>query len=212
MGSLKSEQNAQYHKTYVFAFGGVGSNGQSSKVAEKYNVRANIWQTLPDLKIARAKPSGCVIGDFLYVFAGNGGQGSIERLNLKLNMIRTGDKFETIETKLPFDAADVGIIPQLNANEILLVGGFKDGKCLNQVTKFSAVPNSADDSSQPLIEYSVEEVPREENTKVEMKPDFFGCNSMILTDHENDNIVTIFGASYKHTFVGQHIGQCDPLV
>ena len=74
-------------------------------------MRANIWQSLPDLKIARAKPSGCVIGDFLYVFAGIGGQSTIERLNLKLNMIRTGDKFEIIEAKLPFDAADIGVIP-----------------------------------------------------------------------------------------------------
>ena len=80
------------------------------------------------------------------------------------------------------------------------------------MTKFSAVPNSADDNSQPLIEYGVEEVPKEENTNIEMKPDFFGCNSMILTDHENADIVTIFGASFKHTFVGLHIAQSDPLV
>ena len=162
--------------------------------------------------VPRAKPSGCVIGDFLYIFAGICGQSTIERLNLKLNMARTGDKFEMIETKLPFDASDVGIIPQLNPNEILLVGGFSDGKSINQVTKFSAVPNSAEDSSQPIIEYTIEDVPREENTKVEMKPDFFSCNSMILTDHENTDIVNIYGASFKHTFVGQHIAQCEPLV
>lgn len=69
-------------------------DGKLSKITEKYNVRANIWQTLPELIVPRAKASGCIIGDFLYVFGGVGSSSSIERLNLKLNMVRTGDKFE----------------------------------------------------------------------------------------------------------------------
>ena len=109
-------------------------------------------------------------------------------------MVRTGDKFEQIEAKLPTDAFDIGVVPQLSSNELLLVGGYSD-KCLNQILKFSAVPISADDGSQPNIEYAIEEVAaQDESTKVEMKPDFFSCSSMIVVDPENADIVTIFGA------------------
>ena len=212
VGELKSESNAQFHKTYAFAFGGVDKDGKPSKITEKFNVKANVWQSMPDLVVPRAKASGCIIGDFLYVFGGVGSSATIERFNLKMNMVRTGDKFEKIDAKLPSDAYDIGVVPQLNSSEVLLIGGFSDSKCLNQVLKFSAVPLSADDGSQQNTEYSIEEVPKEENTQVEMKADFFSSNSMILTDHENPDVVTIFGAQFKHSFVGLHIGQSDALV
>jgi len=53
---------------------------------EKFNVKANIWQGMPSLQVARQNASGLTIGDYLYVFGGSGGCNSIERLNIKLNM------------------------------------------------------------------------------------------------------------------------------
>ena len=73
-------------------------------------------------------------------------------------MVRTGDKFEKIEAKLPTDAFDIGIVPQLSNNDLLLIGGYSDNKCLNQMLKFSAIPTSVDDGSQPNIEYAIDEV------------------------------------------------------
>ena len=105
--------------------------GKLSKTVEKYNVRANVWQGLPDMIVPRAQASSCILGDFLYVFGGIGGKSTIERLNLKLNMVRTGDKFEMIEAKLPTDAFDIGIVPQISTSELLLIGGFSENKCLN---------------------------------------------------------------------------------
>ena len=43
IGELRSEINAQFKKTFVYTFGGVDKDGRSLKVAEKFNVRANIW-------------------------------------------------------------------------------------------------------------------------------------------------------------------------
>lgn len=126
-------------------------------------------------------------------------------------MIRTGDKFEQIEPKLPTDAFDIGVVPQLSTNDLLLVGGYSD-KSLNQILKFSAVPCSVDDGSQPNIEYAIEEVAQDENTKVEMKPDFFSYSSMLVIDPENADVVTIFGAQFKHSFVGMHIGQSEAII
>lgn len=126
-------------------------------------------------------------------------------------MVRTGDKFEKIEIKLPTDAIDIGVVPQHNSNEILLIGGFSEGKCLNQILKFSALP-LLDEGSQQSIEYNIEEVPKEENTQLEMKHDFFSCSSMFLTDPTSADILTIFGAQFKHSFVGLNIGQSDALV
>ena len=170
------------------------NEGKHSKTVEKYNVRANVWQNLPDLVVPRAQASGCIMGDFLYVFGGIGGQSTIERLNLKLNMVRTGDKFEKLEVKLPNDAFDIGVIPQLNQNELLLIGGFSENKCINQNIKFSAIQSLADDGSQPNTEYSIEEVMQDESTKIEMKPDFFSSSSMMVIDPENAEVITIFGA------------------
>ena len=50
-------------------------------------------------------------------------------------MVRTGDKFEKLEVKLPNDAFDIGVIPQLNQNELLLIGGFSENKCDNIIEK-----------------------------------------------------------------------------
>ena len=117
-------------------------------------------------------------------------------------MVRTGDKFEQIETKLPIDAYDIGIVPQLSNTDLLLIGGYTDNKCLNSICKFSAIPCSADDGSQPSLEYSIDEV----SSEIEMKPDFFSYTSMMVVDPENADVVTIFGAQYKHSFVGLNIG------
>ena len=39
-------------------------------------------------------------------------------------MQRSGDKFELIEIRLPMPASDIGLLPCLSPQEILLVGGF----------------------------------------------------------------------------------------
>ena len=47
-------------------------NGQFSRVVEKFNIRANVWQTLPELNIGRYTANGFVLGnDNLYIFGGN---------------------------------------------------------------------------------------------------------------------------------------------
>lgn len=56
---------------------------------------------MPSLNVARKNATGITIGDSLYVFGGLSGGTSIERLNLKLNMQRTGDKFEILDVKMP---------------------------------------------------------------------------------------------------------------
>ena len=79
---------------------------------------------MPSLNVARRNASGQTLGDSLYVFGGIGGSTVIERLNLKLNMQRMVDKFELIEVKLPSPISDIGLLPCLSAQELLLVGGF----------------------------------------------------------------------------------------
>ena len=84
---------------------------------------------MPILNIARQNATGQTIGDSLYVFGGINGGTSIERINLKLNMQRNGDKFELLEIRLPTSASDIGILPCLSPQEILLVGGYgTDGR------------------------------------------------------------------------------------
>ena len=87
-------------------------------------MKADIWQNMPNLNIARMNATGITIGDSLYVFGGQAGGTSIERLNLKLNMQRSGDKFELLEIRLPKQASDIGLVPCLSATDILLIGGF----------------------------------------------------------------------------------------
>ena len=42
VGELRSEANAQFRKTFVYAFGGVDQTGRPLKTCEKYNVKADI--------------------------------------------------------------------------------------------------------------------------------------------------------------------------
>ena len=79
---------------------------------------------MPSLNIARMNATGQTIGDYLYVFGGISGGATIERLNLKMNMQRMGDKFELLDIKLPCSASDIGLLPCMNPQEVLLVGGF----------------------------------------------------------------------------------------
>lgn len=112
-------------------------------------MRANIWQGLPGLNVARQNASGMTLGDYLYVFGGSGGCNSIERLNIKLDMQRTGEKFVLLDIKLPTAASDIGFVPSLSPQETLLVGGFgADGRSMNQLLKFSARPTGNTEGSQ----------------------------------------------------------------
>ena len=88
VGELRSEANAQFRKSYIYAFGGVNCFGKPLKSCEKYNVKADIWQSMPALNFARHSATGITIGESLYVFGGAGGLLSIEKLSLKLNMQR----------------------------------------------------------------------------------------------------------------------------
>ena len=45
--------------------------GLNTAIVEKYNIRANVWQTLPELNVSRYNASGFVLGnDNFYVFGG----------------------------------------------------------------------------------------------------------------------------------------------
>jgi len=83
VGELRSEANSQFKKSFIFAFGGVDRTGTAIKVCEKYNVRADVWQSMPCLNVARHSATGITIGDSLYVFGGQGGGNSIERINIR---------------------------------------------------------------------------------------------------------------------------------
>ena len=77
---------------------------QYSKTVEKYNIRANVWQTMPELNIGRYNASGFILGDDnLYVFGGYLQQGpsqtdsflQFEKLNLRNH--QNQQKFELLE-------------------------------------------------------------------------------------------------------------------
>ena len=153
---------------------------------------------MPNLIVARHSASGITIGDSLYVFGGAGGILSIEKLNLKQNMQRAGDKFEVLDAKIMVTATDIGLLPCLSPTEVLLVGGFspEDGRSVNQLAKFTARP-VAGGVSQDLCEYTIDEL-----SAGEMKPDFFSSNSIVTNFSADGESVVIFGAQYKHTFTG----------
>jgi hypothetical protein len=141
---MRSETNSQYRKTFVFAFGGVGKSGNSLQVVEKLSVKANVWQGLPNLNVARASASGTTIGDNLYIFGGLGDLSSIERLCLKQGK---SDAFETLDVKLPIGCQDMGFVPLPNPNEMLVLGGYNsEKKSLSGALKFSATPVDMDGS------------------------------------------------------------------
>lgn len=201
-GELCSEVNAQFRKSFIFAFGGVDSQNNALKTCEKYNVKANIWQAMPSLNIARRSASGMTIGDSLYVFGGIGAGTTIERLNLKQNMTqRSGDKFEVIDIKLPVAVSDIGILPCISPQEVLLVGGFSsENRSLKQILKFSARPatSSHTSGSQEQVECSIEEV---QNEAEAFRADFFNTNALVTIHNSNDQCV-LYGAQFRHTFVG----------
>jgi len=133
---LKMNQQELLHK-YLIAFGGQ-CGSKFSKMVEKYNIRANVWQTMPELNVARINASGFVLGnDNLYVFGGqfeprpaNALHANclvIERLNLKNCHLMK--KFELLEITMPpslFQTpslTEVGIyIP--SSFEAIIFGGF----------------------------------------------------------------------------------------
>ena len=155
---------------------------------------------MPSLNVARRNASGQTLGDSLYVFGGIGGSTVIERLNLKLNMQRMSDKFELIEVKLPSPISDIGLLPCLSAQELLLVGGFSpEGHSLKQILKFQARTTAAS-GSQDQVECSIEEMDSEG-----FRADFFNTNSMVSvpegTNAGSEQCI-LYGAQFKHTFTG----------
>jgi N-acetylneuraminic acid mutarotase len=120
----RSETNAFYSKSFVFAFGGIGKDKKALKSVEQFTVKANVWKSLADLNVARSCASGTILGDYLYVFGGAECETSIERFNLKASMTKIVEKFETIDIKLPIGASDIGILPLPSSSELLLIGGY----------------------------------------------------------------------------------------
>ena len=175
--------------------------GNPIRICEKYNVRANIWQSLPNLQVARHSASGTTMGDSLYVFGGVGGATFIEKLNLKLNMLRSpADRFEVIEPKLPQASSDIGLISSLSPTEVLIAGGFSaENKSIQHLSKFTvrhlAGPSAS--GSQDQCDHLIEELDASE-----MKADFFSTNSMVTADTAESEVVILFGAQFKHTFHG----------
>ena len=68
---LKSTTNQIFGRVYLFAIGGQDEHGNPMKGCEKFNVRANVWQAMPNLNKARSLASGNLLGDYLYVFGGS---------------------------------------------------------------------------------------------------------------------------------------------
>ena len=206
VGELRSEANAQFRKSFVYIFGGTDKLGNALKVCEKYNVKADIWQNMPSMNVARMNATGITIGDSLYVFGGQAGGKSIERLNLKLNMQRAGDKFELLDINLPVQASDIGLVPCLSATDILLVGGFSaEGRCVKQQLKFTA-KSTGTNGSQDQLEHSIEAMEEEI-----CKPDFFSSNNVVTADSAEGESVIVFGAQYKHIFTGMTFSKSQPI-
>ena len=104
-----------------------------SKIVEKFNIRANVWQTLPELNIGRYNASGFIIGDDnLYVFGGYLQQDvqldshlQFEKLNLRNH--QNQQKFELLEVQIPplitSQMSEFGI-SIISNYECLIYGGY----------------------------------------------------------------------------------------
>ena len=148
--ALGRTQDQMSVKNYIFAVGGQESDRTSSKAVERYHLRANIWQTLPNLAEGRTEASSVVLGDSIYVFGGLNISPSgemaplrtIERLNLKQSGVQT---FSTLDLKLPFSATNVGLLP-VSHSEALILGGFS-GDASDQKLRFAV-----NHDSEPVLE------------------------------------------------------------
>lgn len=66
----KSDKLSNFERTFIFAIGGVEEKLKTSKLIERYNVIADVWQPMPELKEPRANSSSLVLSDYLYIFGG----------------------------------------------------------------------------------------------------------------------------------------------
>ena len=119
-----------------------------SKIVEKFNIRANVRQTLPELNIGRYNASGFIIGDDnLYVFGGYLQQDvqldshlQFEKLNLRNH--QNQQKFELLEVQIPplitSQMSEFGI-SIISNYECLIYGGYSQVECksLDSIFKFS---------------------------------------------------------------------------
>ena len=111
----------------IFVTGGY-INGKLTTKCERYIVRDNIWETLPDLQEAKASSSLCLMNNqYLYCFGGLSRNaqnqaflnGSIEVLDLR--NIQAG--WEKLNLTLPVTGCDIGCLP-VKKDQILIFGGW----------------------------------------------------------------------------------------
>jgi len=105
------------------------------KTVEMYRPEGNSWSLLPDMNIARASSSGCILKDQLFIFGGSPTPtveetnfvSTIEKLEVKdyarPSMIPSQAKFELLDIKLPMGLCDMAILPLINDSEVLILGG-----------------------------------------------------------------------------------------
>ncbi|CDW90665.1 macronuclear development protein 3 [Stylonychia lemnae] len=164
VGQLKSNENVNFSKAFIFAIGGQENKNQLSRIVERYSPRADLWQQMPSLIQARSESSAIVLNDNLYVFGGMAFDESklqfipirtIERLNLKILFNQTAHQsqkqFQVIDIKLPTDCINVGLIPISNC-ETLILGGFSYDRYLNQKLKFSSYQTNNSNQVDQCIE------------------------------------------------------------
>ena len=174
-----------YHK-YLIAFGGETGPQTYTKTVEKYNIRANAWQTMPNLNVARAKASGVVLGnDNFYVFGGllSGSYPNsmmVEKLNLRNQL---GNRFEILDVQLPASLyqssglTDLGVFMP-SSFEALILGGFS---------------NSEKQSQRSVFKLTAQELFEEESPLATL--DFFPSQDAMQVDHEK---FLIFGQNGAH--------------
>lgn len=179
------------------------NNSQFSSVVEKYNIRANVWQTLPELNFARSNASGVVLGsDYLYVFGGmieKQGQENcilIEKLNLKNNFGQT--KFQIVEVVVPCDLpvkpiCEMGVMG-ISEYEAVIFGGYcpESQQALDTCLKLNVC-----DGAQETLQVLTSEGEETKEQSLD-RPDFFN-SSTALTIEEGER-VAIFGQFGSHMF------------
>ena len=68
--SRENSQLINYNNSHIFYTGGKLSNGCTSAVVEKYDIREDSWSVAPALNQERIIHSGCSLGENIYIYGG----------------------------------------------------------------------------------------------------------------------------------------------
>lgn len=116
-----------YVKNKIFSIGGKVNNDERTKKCEKYDVITNKWMEIAPMNHERTRPAITSFDDkFIYVFFGCDNKENcktIEKYDIN------ADKWTVIRAlnQWPQFEVNFGSAVQINANQILLFGGFYEG-------------------------------------------------------------------------------------